>query len=163
LIVILILLVTPSIHGHEGYHGNLYGYVNPGMRVVYTFGEGITWGVEITLGIIYWDALIHSSVAIGWQKNPYYPQELHYIALQGGIYLFGASIGQTFYGDGKGREKGVRYTGYLGPLPILTEGVLGLAFATYEYYRFPALKKTYHSLSICGKTPVVLPELPVID
>ena len=98
--VIVLLLLSTNCYGQK-----IWGYASPGVRFGYSFGEGPTFGVEVSLGAHRDDLNWHSAIVVGIEKYPDKHQSaIKYIAVQGGSGPFGGSFGlahNTDYGFGK--------------------------------------------------------------
>jgi len=168
-LMILVSLFTSRIEGSSEPKDELFGYINPDVKIGYTFGEGFSWGVEVTFGAFYWKPPIpHGSIAIEWERKWDFPLEFIYVSFQGGLTSIGGSIGRTFYKVDNKFRTGKRYSAYVGlPIPIELEQIrlwfISTEFVSYEYTKFPALDKTFYNLCLWGKIPIVLPGYPFID
>ncbi len=120
-------------------------YANPGIRLGYVFGEGFTFGTELTFGVFFLRSAIHTSVGVGYQRIPKEPKRFCYVSGQAGFFIFGASIGNIF--DADGHTVGSRFAAYA---IWLVPGI------SYEVLKFPSLSTEYRSFGFWGKFPLVI-------
>jgi len=135
-------------------------YFGGGLQLGYVFGEGPSFGAEVTFGIFAPGNLpIASSIALGMHVNPAEPQSLTYVSWSvSAAGLLGISIGKTFYLlDGRNYE-GTRHSVYgVLPLPIpLGNNLLTSAMVSLEYYRYPNLDTSSWLIGMWGRFAVLL-------
>ncbi len=127
------------------------GYASPGLRLGYTFGEGPTIGLEISLGVFHKDILWNSAIVLGIVGLPSEPSSpIKYIALQGGFGYFGASYGLAFH------EKfgiGNRFTTFAGVL---------VPFVTWEHLDFTPEGMDYNTFGIWFKVPILEDPIEIV-
>lgn len=132
-------------------------YFGGGLQLGYVFGEGPSFGAELTFGVFAPGNLpIASSIGVGMRGNPTEPQLLTYLSGSvSAIGLLGISIGKTFYVlDGRNYD-GSRYSVY-GVLPTLFPFPLGPnlflnSMVSLEYYRYPNLDTTSWLIGMWGR------------
>ena len=124
-------------------------YIGGGLRLGYAFGEGPSFGAEVTLGVLQDIGRTAglTSIALGIQNNPIAPGPLTYVSWAAATLippmdLVGIAVGRTYYSlDGK-NYWGTRSILWGGPLFILV---------SLESYRFPNLDTRKWSIGLWGR------------
>lgn len=141
LIVIILFAISTSLINAQN------PYISPGFRICHTFGEGLTIGVEISIGVFGEDTPYHLSVAAGNDWIISKKMNIVYVAGQGGYTFAGASIGKAFLFEENAKKSGFRYSVY---------GGLGFALLSYESMQFADDDKQFKTFGILGKLPIIL-------
>ena len=127
-------------------------YISPGFRLGYVFGEGFTYSLEMTAGLVFPDPALpgdlsrpyNVSFGGGVQVMPTAPKRFTYVSLQGGLVFGGITVGRILY-----EYEGNQYSG-------TRLGVWGgaLVLGSWEYYTFPDLETAKQSIGIWVKYPI---------
>ncbi|MCH7573892.1 MAG: hypothetical protein IIA59_02090 [Candidatus Marinimicrobia bacterium] len=148
-----ITLASPRALPAQGLDFNQY--IGGGLRLGYVFGEGPSYGAEVTFGVLVFPII--TSIALGIQSIPTAPRQLSYVSLSGSIFgMLGIAAGKTFYSvDGVkyGGTRSIIWGAMAVPLqnPYFGRYTILGSLVSLESYRFPNLDTQKWMIGLWGR------------